>query len=160
MTRPVRVISRRERLKRLTIWHPINTDPHDPDRWGVRLWLPLYDVLVLLAGIAAFYVGSRLLNRLFPDWLVDFGAVVFGAAGVAALVGVIFPKLYRVEIIGKCVISFILSIYAWLVLVYGGTAEDSTEFVLVILVMSSWFVYPRLTKLFMRLRKDRKEGRV
>lgn len=53
MTRPIKVISRWERFKRLTVWHPINTDPSDDDRWTVRVWLPLYDVLVLIGGYVA-----------------------------------------------------------------------------------------------------------
>lgn len=150
MTRPTKVITRWDQFKRLTIWHPINTDPEDDERWSVRVWLPLYDLLAVLAGIIAFEIGSPFLNRLFEHWLVDAAALSFIASGLAALVGVCIPRLWRVEIAGKIGMSFLLTSYAFLVLAFPSGGGISNAFVTVILIMATWGIYPRLTKLFIR----------
>lgn len=149
-TGPIRVVSPWERIKRLTVWHPINTDPRDDDRWTVRVWLPLYDLLAVAAGVVAFQIGSPFLNRLFDDWVVDTGAAVFTLAGVVTLAGVSIPKLWRAEIVGKVAMSFLLTSYAFLVLSFPSSGGISNAFVSLILIMSTWGIYPRLTRLFIR----------
>lgn len=150
MTRPIHVVTKWELFKRFTVWHPINTDPNDDDRWTVRVWLPLYDVLAVLAGGIAFYIGSPLLNRLFPNAVVDGTAVMFGVAGFITLVGVVIPRLWRIEVAGKVAMSFLLTTYAMLVLVFPSKDAQNNSFITVILIMATWGVYPRLTKLFIR----------
>lgn len=150
MTKPIKVISFKERIKRLTVWHPINTDPTDDDRWTVRVWLPLYDVLAVLAGLIAYWLGSPLLNRLFPEWIVDSVAWIFVFAGIITWFGVVIPKLWRVEIAGKVLMSFLLTSYALLVLSFPSQDVQNNSFITVILIMATWGVYPRLTKLFIR----------
>lgn len=162
MTRPIKVISRWELFKRLTIWHPINTDPDDDDRWTVRVWLPLYDVLAILAGYIAFVVGSPILNRLFPEDLVDLVATIFAFLGLITLIGVVIPKLWRVEIGGKIGMSFLLTTYALLILTFPSNDGQNNAFVTVILIMATWGIYPRLTRLFIRgyrASQQRKEQR-
>lgn len=150
MTKPVPVISRWERFKRLTVWHPINTDPDDDDKWTVRVWLPAYDLLAVLAGIAAYTVGSLLLIRLFPPLVIDAAAVTFGLLGLVTLVGVTIPNLFKLEIVGKIGMSFMLTTYAFLVLAFP-SQDQNNAFVTIILIMATWGIYPRLTKLFLRL---------
>lgn len=150
MTNPIKIITPWDRIKRLTVWHPINTDPTDDDRWTVRVWLPLYDLLAIIAGLIAFHVGSPLLNRLFPGWVVDGTAVMFAIAGAITAVGVVIPRLWRVEIAGKVAMSFLLTTYAMLVLTFPSRDAQNNSFVTVILIMATWGVYPRLTKLFIR----------
>ncbi len=150
MTKSIPIITRWDRLKRLTIWHPINTDPDDDDRWTVRVWLPLYDGLAILLGVVAYYIGSPLLNRLFPEWMVNAVAVCFVFAGFVTLVGVTIPRLWRAEIAGKISMSFLLTTYAFLVLAFPSKEVQNNSFVTVILIMATWGIYPRLTKLFIR----------
>lgn len=150
MTRPIHIVTKWERLKRTTVWHPINTDPEDDDRWTVRVWLPLYDLLAIVAGLIAFWIGSPILNRLFPGWVVDGTALAFGAAGFITFLGVIFPRLWRIEITGKVVMSFLLTTFALLILTFPSVNGQNNSFVTVILIMATWGVYPRLTKLFIR----------
>lgn len=162
MTKSIPIITRWDKFKRLTVWHPINTDPSDDDRWTVRVWLPMYDALAVLLGIIAYYIGSPLLNRLFPTWLVDWVAVYFVVAGGITLIGVIIPKLWRVEVGGKITMSFLLTTYAFLVLAFPSKEVQNNSFVTVILIMATWGIYPRLTKLFIRgykASKKRKELR-
>lgn len=150
MTKSIPTLRRRDRLARLTVWHPINTDPSDDDRWTVRVWLPLYDLLAISLGFIAYVVGSSLLNRLFPPVVVDVVAVVFGVAGFVTLIGVCIPRLFLVEIGGKILMSFLLITYALLVLNFPSQGAVNNSFVTVVLIMATWGIYPRLTKLFIR----------
>lgn len=161
MTKPIPVVLFGERMRRLLVWHPINTDPKDDDRWTVRIWLPLYDLLVIAAGIVAYYIGSPLMNRLFDPWVVDMAALTFLAAGVITLVGVCVPRMWRLEIGGKMMISFLLTSYAFLVLAFPSRDAQNNAFITLILIMATWGVYPRLTRLFIRGYKEGrfKEGR-
>lgn len=157
MTKPIRVITRRAQFARYLVWHPINTDPKDDDRWTVRVWLPLYDCLAILAGFIAYYIGSPLLNRLFPNEVVDGTAWAFGVAGFVTLIGVCVPMLWRLEAAGKIAMSFLLTTYAFLVLAFPSVEAQNNGFITVILIMATWGVYPRLTKLFIRgIRENRK----
>lgn len=166
MTKSIPIITRWDKVKRLTIWHPINTDPDDDDRWTVRVWLPLYDCLAVLLGIIAYYIGSALLNQLFPEHIVNAVAVVFVVAGLVTLLGVTIPKLWWAEIAGKITMSFLLTTYAFLVLAFPSVEVQNNSFVTVILIMATWGIYPRLTKLFIRgyraskLRKQLKEAAI
>lgn len=154
-TKPVRVITLWERFRRLLVWHPINTDPADDDRWTVRVWLPLYDCLVILAGFVAYWIGSPLLNRLFPHAVVDAVAVIFAVLGFITLIGVCVPRVWMIEVFGKIGISFLLTTYAFLVLAFPSREPQNNAFITVILIMATWGVYPRLTRLFIRGYRDR-----
>lgn len=147
MTRPIKVPTSVERFKRLTVWHPINTDPEDENRWTPRLWLPLYDLLAITLGFYAFFVGSPLLNRLFPHWLTDFVGILFTLAGVACLIGVVIPKLARVELVGKLVLAFLLGAYAGTVAWFSSN-DPPSGFVVIVVVMALWVLLPRITVLF------------
>ena len=101
MTKPVRVVTRWDRFKRLTVWHPLNTDPDDDYRHGPRFWYPGYDIIAICLGVYAIWLGSPLLNRLFPNWFTDVMGIILILSASCALVGVVFPKLYLVELVGK-----------------------------------------------------------
>lgn len=159
MTKPIPVLGPWERFKRLTVWHPLNTDPDDDDKWTVRFWLPTYDLLAVAAGIAAYTVGSLLLVRLFDPLLVDVMAVVFGLLGLVTLVGVVIPNLFKLEIVGKIGMSFMLTTYSFLVLAFP-SQDQNNAFVTIILIMATWGIYPRLTKLFLRLIRQQRAAAI
>lgn len=69
--------------------------------WSLkRLWLPLYDVVAIVNGLLAYYFGSRLLDRIFGA-ATDLVALAFTAVAIVCLIGVSFPRLWRVEFAGK-----------------------------------------------------------
>lgn len=150
MTKSIPVITRWERLKRLTVWHPINTDPNDDHRDGPRFWYPAFDLLMLTLGVYAFFIGSPLLNRLFPVWFVDTLGVSIAISAILAAIGAIFPKLFMVEIVGKLALVFLLGGYAGTV---GALSKvtDPNGFVVLTLFCLVWLLGPRLSWLFRRL---------
>lgn len=154
MTKPIQVIGRWERFKRLTVWHPINTDPNDENRSGPRFWFPTYDLIALTLGFYAYFIGSPLLNRLFPMWFTDSMGIVLVVASAICLIGVCFPRLALYELIGKLAIVFMLGGYAGTVF-FRSTAEEPNGFVVIVLVMAVWLLGPRITTLFVQIPKAR-----
>lgn len=154
MTKPIKVISRWERFKRLTVWHPINTDPNDADRSGPRFWFPTYDVIALILGLYAFFLGSPILNRLFPSWFTDGMGIVLITASLLCLVGVCIPRLVVLELTGKLAIVFMLGGYAGTIM-FRSRVTEPNGFVVIVLFMSVWLLGPRITKLFIQISKDR-----
>lgn len=152
MTKPIKVITRWEIFKRATVWHPINTDPNDEDRSGPRFWFPTYDVIALILGIYAFYIGSPLLNRLFPTWFTDGMGLVLIASSLVCLIGVCFPRMAIMELVGKLAIVFMLGGYAGTVATLS-RSDEPNGFVVIVLVMSVWLLGPRITKLFVVIPK-------
>lgn len=100
-------------LYRASIWHP---DAIPPDEWKYRslkrVWLPVYDVIVVLMGIWALGWGSRLLNELFAPDLLDALGFTLASLGAVCFLGVAFPRLYVVEIVGKTLLIGMLGGYA------------------------------------------------
>ncbi|WNN95225.1 membrane protein [Microbacterium phage Tinyman4] len=153
MTKPIKVISLWERFKRATVWHPINTDPSDNYRHGPKFWYPMFDLFMVALGVYAYFIGSPLLNRLFPIWFVDtLGLAITGSALLAG-VGAIFPKLYRVELLGKLGLVFLLGGYAGTV-AFLSKVTDPNGFVVITLFSLVWLLGPRLSWLFVRLGKE------
>jgi hypothetical protein len=147
-----KVITVWERLKRETVWHPINTDPTDDDRSGPRFWFPTYDMIAFALGISALFVGSPLLNSLFPAWATTVLGTVLMIAAVLCFVGVVIPRFSIVELIGKLAIVFMLGGYAGTVAFRS--KNDDNQFVVLVLVMAVWLLGPRVTKLFLQVNRQ------
>lgn len=159
MTRPIKVVSRWERFKRETVWHPKNLDPSDENRWGPAFWFPTYDLIAMVLGLYAFHLGSPLLNRLFPVWFTDTLGVALFAASLICLIGVCFPRFSMMELIGKLAIVFMLGAYAGTVM-FKSSTDEPNGFVVIVLVMSVWLLGPRISVLFARVVKRRVELKV
>ena len=152
MTKTIRVISRWERFKRLTVWHPINTDPDDDYRDGPRFWYPMFDLFMVALGVCAFYIGSPLLNHLFPVWFVDSLGMSITISAIVAAIGAIFTKLFILEILGKLAMVFLLGGYAGTIAALSQNAGEN-GFVVITLFSLVWLLGPRLSWLFRRLGK-------
>lgn len=107
-------------LWRASIWHP---DAIPPDEWKFRnlkrVWLPLYDMIAIFAGVQAVLFGSTILNRLFPPSLVDLLGVILTIVATVCLGGVAFPRLWVVEIIGKVLLVGLVAGYVTTILMFS-----------------------------------------
>ena len=114
-----------------TIWrHGLFGDP--PDRYAnlYRIVLPLFDVALIVAGVGAIVYGSPAFTD-FSDGLRLFG-LLWGAWTTAfaagALLGIVFPKLFLFEGIGKTGVVAASLVYL-AVLVLLTTGGSTTRFV-------------------------------
>ena len=105
-----------QRVYRQTIWHP---DAVEDDAFKYRnlrrIWLPLFDALSIWIGFLAVQYGSTSLNKMFPAVVVDVAGTIFTLAATVAVVGVVFPRLFLAEIVGKVVMVSLLGTYSVIV---------------------------------------------
>lgn len=142
-----------QRLKQWTVWHPLNTDPDDQNRWGPRFWYPSYDIIAMILGIYAYFLGSPILNRLFSPVFTDAFAISIIVTSIVCLIGVVFPIINYIELIGKLVLVFILGAYAGTVL-FMSKLNEPNGFVVFVLVMAIWLLGPRISVLSLQVQKN------
>ena len=88
----------------------------DPWRNAKRIWLPLFDVIMITSGINAIVFGSLLLDRLYGDFTDIIGAA-FVLVAAACLIGVVWPRMWPVEVVGKILlVSMIVGYVAAIIL--------------------------------------------
>jgi hypothetical protein len=114
-------------IGRRSIWHrdaiPITEGElaRDVKRWV----LPVVDVLFILASISGLVRGMPSFEVVYSETVSNVAAVLILAASIACLVGVSFPRLWRLELVGKMALAFVLLTYAALLvfLSVGGSAR-------------------------------------
>lgn len=106
------------RIATASVWWPGALDA-EPKKYRSlkRLWLPLYDVVALMNGILAAVFGSRILDQIFGT-ATDLVGGIFAAVALICLIGVSFPRLWRIEFAGKVlligmVVGYIVCILAF-----------------------------------------------
>lgn len=146
------------RLWRASIWHP---DAMPPDEWKYRslkrLWLPVYDLLAIGAGIWAALFGSPVLHELFDGPVIDAMGILLTAVATVCLLGVIFPPLWRWEICGKVLLVALLGAYAAAVVLFRTNPDPGSGFVAFVIVLSLPLPIFRLTLLGEEIKERRDE---
>lgn len=128
-----------------SVWK-LEDNKTDPDATA-RFWLPLFDVVMILAGVWASVFGSPILHRLFPTALVDVAGIGMALAAGLALVGVVVPRLAMLELLGKLLLIFFLGSYTACVAFFPADGTPSNGFLVLILIGSLFLVYPRVRRL-------------
>lgn len=100
------------RLWAASVWAPGVVPEDDPWRTAKRLWLPLFDVIMMSAGIHAVVYGSLLLDRLYGD-ATDLIGAVFTLVAFACLTGVVWPRMWPIEMIGKILLVSLIVGYVF-----------------------------------------------
>lgn len=122
------------RLWRASIWHPDAIPLHEQKYRSLkRLWLPVYDIIAVLAGITAAVYGSRLLDRLYGDFTDAIG-LFFSFVALVCLAGVAFPRLWALEIAGKSLLVGMILAYAIAIVVSPSPEQIAQQ------EAPSWFV--------------------
>lgn len=111
-----------------TVWARGALD-HEPKKvrslW--RVWLPLYDVFAIGAGLSAIIYGSPMLNRIFGGEVVAVTGWGFTIVAVACLVGVAFPRLWKFEIAMKSLLIGMIVAYIYCILFLPSSAQVASS---------------------------------
>lgn len=114
-------------IGRQTIWAPgaIDITEGELARDIKRGVLPIVDVLFILASVFGLAGGMPSFEVVYSAAVSHVAAVSILIASIACLVGISFPRLWRVEFAGKCALAFVLITYAGLltILSVGGSAR-------------------------------------
>jgi len=116
-------------LWQASIWHP-DAIPLDAAHRYVspfkRVFLPLYDVVILWLGLAGLVQGFRAIGQALPGPGPTVLYVALAAAAIAALFGCAFPRLWKVEVAGKVVILALLAMIGITMVIAGLTIPHHT----------------------------------
>ena len=150
-----------QRVYRQTIWHPDAVEDSEFKYRNLRrVWLPLFDVLSIWIGFLAVQYGSTSLNKMFPGVVVDVAGSIFTIAATLALVGVVFPRLFLAEIVGKVVLVSLLGTYSVIIWASFLAGEVQSGFVagMLMLPLILPFAVLQIRGEEIKQRKTRAEG--
>lgn len=151
-------------LWRRSIWHPDAIPLHEKKYASLkRVWLPLYDIVAMWAGINAVMFGSRLLDRLYGS-ATDMVGVLFSLVALVCLAGVAFPKLWAIEIVGKAVLVGMVFAYMAAIIVAPSPEQLAVKeapgwFIVTMLALNLWLPCFRLEILTTEWADRRAEAR-
>lgn len=101
-----------QKLLSLTIWGP---DAIPPSEWKYRnqkrVMFPIVDFLFFMAGVFGVINFVPGINRFFPDTVADFLGLMLALVALLSLLGVIFPKLWPVEMVSLSILFGLLTGY-------------------------------------------------
>lgn len=135
-----------------SIWHPDAIPLHERKYASLkRLWLPLYDFVAALAGVAAIAFGSRLLDRLYGPFTDPIGGF-FILVALVCLAGVSFPWLWVIELAGKFVLVGMIIAYIAAIVVSPSpeqllAREAPSWFIVAMLALNLWLPFWRIENL-------------
>lgn len=131
------------------------------DEWKFRnlkrVWLPLYDVIAIYAGLQAVLYGSTILNRLFEPFVVDVLGVAMTFIATVCLAGVAFPRLWAIEMVGKTLLVALVIGYVTTILLFSESPTPNL-FVIGMLTWGLPLAFFRLNLLGEELKERRAEG--
>jgi hypothetical protein len=100
----------RSRALRNTIWAH---DAIPASEWVFRnikrVWLPIYDVIIIGSSIAGVVYGVPVIETIFPEGVATGGSIALGFSALVAGVGLAFPALPTLEAWAKsCLLGLIV----------------------------------------------------
>lgn len=115
-------------------------------RHSKRVYIPLYYVLVIVAGVTAVHGGVPTIEFYFPDSVADLVALLFSVCGGLALVGLAWPRLWRLEAYSTSIILGLLASYACALIVRSLTGVDGSarSFVGMLTIAALWLPLMRI----------------
>lgn len=148
-------------LWRASIWHP-SAIPFMERKYASplkRVFLPLYDVIAVLAGWYAISSGIPSLDVLVPQEVSTVVGFLFITAATVALVGISFPAAWRVEIGAKLILFGILGTYLIALRVLAADGEGTRDFVGCVVAMAMLVPLLRLWVLGKEIGERREDTR-
>ena len=101
-----------------------------------RFMLPMFNATMIVAGLFAVHSGIPSIEQLMPGAASDGFGYGFVLVALAALVGVVFPCLHRVELAAKILMFSLLGLYLVCLRVLAADDTGSRDFISVIVFAS------------------------
>jgi hypothetical protein len=137
------------------------------DEWKYRnlkrVMFPVIDFFFLLAGLAAARFGVPAISLFFDEVVVDFFSYILCFSALFALIGVAFPRLWPMEILGKSVLLSLITTYFVALFILTSVGEGNRGFVLMIAAVALCPLVWRLSLLGAEWQKrnvDKKTGEI
>lgn len=101
-----------------------------------RIMFPVIDFLFILAGVSAAINGVPAISEFYPGFMVDIFSVVLSTAALICFVGVSFPRLWWLEILGKTILFGLMVGYVLSLLILTAAGDPTRGFILLIAAAS------------------------
>ncbi len=141
------------KLIRATLWATPDPDGFE-HRWSARVWMPVYLLAMLLAGRGVITAGSPVLDRVFAPAIVDLLGMVLVTASIVAFIGLAFPRIWWVEVIGLVVLVGMSGTYGAALLV-ASESDSSRDFLAWMIMATVVMPFSRLTVIGEQIKRDR-----
>lgn len=117
-----------QRLYRASIWHP-DAIPVLELKYAdlKRKLFPVVDICCIYMGLIGLFFGLPSIDTAYGSYVASVGGGVFAACSMGALLGISFPKLWVVEVIGKCVMIGCMVTYGLAVLVTNSWNVENAD---------------------------------
>lgn len=119
-----------------SIWAPGAIPPEDRI-WAVplkRFALPLYDFVLIFAGLFAVESGVPALTRILHDPFADALGYAFTVVAFVCFLGIAFPALWAYELVAKLVVVFFMGVYLFALIATPDSGQR--DFISAIVVLS------------------------
>ena len=142
-----------ERVKARTVWAPEAIPPEEWDYRNVpRVWLPLYDLTIMLAGLVGAINTMPALDLIFDPWIVDIMAGFLVLTALLCLIGVVF-RMLRVEAYAKVALVGLIGSYSIALLTLAAGDSLGRVFIGVLSIALLFLPFSRLQVLGAKLRR-------
>lgn len=132
------------RFLRVTVWGPGGVRAQDWRFRGIfRFVLPSTDILFIYFGIVGWWNGVGSVEEVAGSQIQASWSLAIAFFGLAALVGVSFPKLWLIELGGKVVLIGLVSGYVLLFLARGLSdplVSATAGLIVILILLPAWRV--------------------
>ncbi len=118
-----------ERLYVASIWHPDAIPVLELKYAGPlkRRLFPTVDLVCIFVGVWAAHYGAPSVDTTYGGIAGRIGGALFAVLGLAALVGIAFPRLPLLEMWAKILLAGVLFTYGLLVILTASMADDPSR---------------------------------
>lgn len=126
-------------------------DAIPPAEWKYRnlkrVMFPVIDFLFILGGFSAARYGVPAISEFFPDLVVDLFSYALSLVAAVCFIGVLFPRLWPMEIAGKVTLLTLMTGYFVSLLLLTAAGEGNRGFVLIVAAIALCPIVWRLSLL-------------
>lgn len=112
-----------------------------------RVMFPAIDFLFILGGLSAAKYGVPAISEFFPDMFVDLFAYTLSVVAFTCLIGVLFPRLWPLEVGGKSALLGLMVGYFVALFMLTAAGEGNRGFVLLVAAVALCPIVWRLSLL-------------
>lgn len=94
-----------------------------------RVMFPLIDLILFIAGLSAVFGGAPAISEFFPNELVDVYGYSLSAVALVCFLGVAFPRLWPMELVGKSILLGLVTGYTISLIVLAMNGDVIRSFV-------------------------------
>lgn len=113
-----------------TVWAPgairISEWKYRHIKW---VMLPLIDLLLFIAGLSAVFGGAPAISAFFPNELVNVYGCSLSLVALACFIGVAFPRLWPLELVGRSILLGLVTGYTISLIVLALNGDMIRSFV-------------------------------